>query len=205
MDTSPNTLQDEETVYEEHNDKSPKPGNPLLLLFDILMTGTTGWRRLRKARLSPEQTAAGCLYPMAALAAVCRFSDWIYMPEFVLADTLVSAVSIFISFFFSYFVVQVLCRWIFPADMRPKTDLPYFRQLVQYALASLALFWIPAEIVPVIEPVTVFLPIWTAFIITKGMRYLRIPEARRTRCTVTTVVATVGMPYLVMWLCSKIL
>lgn len=205
MDTPINRYNDTENIHDESDDKSPNSRNPLLLLIDILMTGTTGWRRLRKARLSPEQTAAGCLYPIAALAAVCRFTDWIYAPEFELSNTLISAASIFISFFFSYFAVQVVCRWLFPAEVRPKTELPYFKQLVQYALASLALFWIPAMLIPVIEPITVFLPIWTAFIITKGMHYLRISENRRTRCTVVMVIVTVGMPYIIMWLCGKLL
>lgn len=203
--TNPDDIMQDSDPQAESLDTAPKSRNPFLLLFDILMTGTPGWRRLRKARLSPEQTAAGCLYPLAALAAICRFSDWFYAPEFVLSDTLIGAVSIFISFFFSYFAVQVLCRWLFPAELRSKTDLPYFRQLIQYALASLALFWIPAEIFPPVQPITVFLPIWTAFIITKGMHYLRIPESRRTRCTVVTVVAAIGMPYLIMFLCEKIL
>lgn len=193
------------TVKDENSNDNSSSRNPFFILFDILMTGTTGWRRLRKARLTPEQTAAGCLYPMAALAAVIRFSDWFYAPEFVLSQTLISAVSIFISFFFSYFAVQVVCRWLFPAEMRSRTEIPYFRQLTQYALASLALFWIPAEIFPPIEPITVFLPIWTAFIITKGMHYLRIPKVYANRCTASLVIATVAMPYLIMFLCDKIL
>lgn len=204
MDNPIDNIRDTERQTDETELKNPKGKNPLILLFDILMTGTPGWRRLRKARLTPEQTAAGCLYPLASLAAICRFSDYIYAPEFILSDTLVSAVGIFISFFFSYFAVQVACRWLFPADLRSKTDLPYFRQLVQYALASLALFWIPAELLPVIQPVTVFLPIWTAFIITKGMHYLRIPDSRLTRCSVTVVLVTVCMPYLILWLCSRL-
>lgn len=200
-----NDILPDDGMHEDSQEYAAKGRNPFLLLFDILMTGTPGWRRLRKARLTPEQSAAGCLYPMAALAAVCRFSDWIYAPEFAISDTLVAAASIFISFFFSYFAVQVICRWLFPADASAKTELPYFKQLVQYALASLALFWIPAEILPVIEPITVFLPIWTAFIITKGMHYLRIPEGHKTRCTIILVTSTVAMPYLIMWLCGKIL
>lgn len=202
MDNLIETIPDQDNQKEGDEGKNQTSKNPLLLLFDILMTGTPGWRRLRKARLTPEQTAAGCLYPLASLAAICRFSDWFYAPEFILSDTLVSAVGVFISFFFSYFAVQVACRWLFPADLRSKTDLPYFRQLVQYALASLALFWIPAELLPVIQPVAVFLPIWTAFIITKGMHYLRIPDSRRTRCNVTVVIATVCMPYLILRLFS---
>lgn len=203
MTTEDDIFQDSRQEEDAH-ESSPKSRNPILILFDILMTGTPGWRRLRKARLTPDQTAAGCLYPIAALAAVCRFSDWFYSPEFVLSETLVVAVSVFISFFFSYFAIQVVCRWLFPSEVRSKTELPYFRQLIQYALASLALFWIPAELFPPLEPITVFLPIWTAFIITKGMHYLRIPDIRRTRCVVVVVVATVAMPYLIMMLCSKI-
>lgn len=195
----------EEATNEVASEKKQKRGrNAFLLLLNILMTGTAGWKDLRRSRLTPEQTAAGCFYPIVALASVCRFSDWFYHPEFNLSTTLISAVSIFASFFFSYFAVQVVCRWLFPYAAKTKTDAPYFKLIVQYALASLALFWIPAEILPILEPLTVFLPIWTAFIITKGIRFLRLPEQYYNRCMVTIVVTVIVMPYFFMWLSELI-
>lgn len=183
----------------------PKRRSPFLLLFSILMTGSAGWKELRRSRLTPEQTAAGCFYPLIALASVCRFSDWFYLPEFNLSATLVSAVSVFASFFFSYFAVQVVCRWLFPMATKSKTETSYFKLLVQYALSSLALFWIPAEILPVLEPITVFLPIWTAFIITRGIRFLKLPENTTNRCMAIIVLSVIVMPYIFIWLSNKIL
>lgn len=200
------TLTTEEDINkpEEGNQENPKHQSPFMLLIDILFTGTAGWKRLRRARLTPEQTAAGCFYPILALVAICRFADWFYLPEFDLASTLVQAASIFASFFFSYFAAQVICKWFFPAEAKSKVDSPYFKLVVQYALASLALFWIPAEVLPILEPITVFLPIWTVFIITKGVRFLRLPENHKNRCMVTIIVSTVLTPYLFTWLCEKI-
>ena len=200
------TLTTEEDINkpEEEKQENPKHRSPFMLLIDILFTGTAGWKRLRRARLTPEQTAAGCFYPILALAAICRFADWFYLPEFDLATTLVQAASIFASFFFSYFAAQVICKCFFPAEAKPKADSAYFKLVVQYALASLALFWIPAEVLPVLEPITVFLPIWTVFIITKGVRFLRLPENHKNRCMVTIIVSTVLTPYLFIWLCEKI-
>lgn len=194
-------LNSEEVASEK---RQKKGRNAFLLLLNILMTGTAGWKDLRRSRLTPEQTAAGCFYPIVALVSVCRFADWFYLPEFNLSTTLVSAVSIFASFFFSYFAVQVVCRWLFPYAAKTKTDTPYFKLIVQYALSSLALFWIPAEVLPILEPLTVFLPIWTAFIVTKGIRFLRLPEQHINRCMVTIVVTVIVMPYLFMWLSELI-
>lgn len=200
-----NLATDPDPAAENTETNRRKQHTPMLLLLDILMTGTAGWKDLRRSRLKPEQTAAGCFYPLIALASVCRFADWFYHPDFNLPSTLVSAASVFVSFFFSYFAVQVVCRWLFPTAAKGKTETQYFKLIVQYALASLALFWIPAEILPILEPFTVFLPIWTAFIITKGQRFLRLPEQFQNRCMVTIVVTVIVMPYLFMWLCDKIL
>ncbi len=177
---------------------------PMLMLFSILVTGTAGWKDLRRSRIKPEQAAAGCFYPLIALASVCRFANWFYLPEFDLSSTLVSAVSLFASFFFSYFAVQVLCKWIFPFTVKAKTETPFFKLMVQYALSSLALFSIPAEILPMLEPVTVLLPIWTAFIITKGIRFLRLPEKYVNRCMATIVLSVIVMPFVFMWICDLI-
>ncbi|MDE6549682.1 MAG: hypothetical protein K2L22_11860 [Muribaculaceae bacterium] len=188
----------------EHKESQQRPYKPIFLLFGILMTGTAGWKDLRRSRLKPEQTAAGCFYPLVALASVCRFADWFYLPEFDLSSTLVSAASVFASFFFSFFAVQVVCRWLFPFAAKSKTETPFFKLMVQYALASLALFWIPGELMPILEPLTVLLPIWTAFIITKGIRFLRLPEKCLNRCMTTIVLTVIVMPYLFMWLCEEI-
>lgn len=193
-----------ELESEEKTQEKPKHGSPFTLLFEILFTGTAGWKNLRRARFTPEQTAAGCFYPLVALAAVCRFCEWFYIPEFNLSVTLISAASVFASFFFSYFAVQVVCNWVFPIAAKSKTETPYFKLMVQYALASLALFWIPGEIYPILEPITVFLPIWTAFIITKGIRFLRLPEKHVNRCMVTIVLTVIVMPYIFMWISDKI-
>lgn len=181
-----------------------KPSSPQLLLFQILMTGTAGWKDLRRSRLTPEQTASRCFYPLIALASVCRFADWVYLPEFNLSSTLISAASVFTAFFFSYFAVHVVCKWLFPYEAKSRTDTNYFKLMVQYSLSSLALFWIPAEIMPILEPLTVLLPIWTAFIITKGIRFLRLPERYHNRCMVTMIITTIIMPYFFMWLSEKI-
>lgn len=177
---------------------------PILLLFSILMTGTAGWKDLRRSRIKPEQAAAGCFYPLIAFASVCRFADWFYLPEFDLSSTLVSAASVFASFFFSFFAVLVVCKWVFPYVAKSKTETPFFKLMVQYSLSSLALFWIPAELLPILEPLTVFLPIWTAFIITKGIRFLRLPEKYVNRCMTIIVLSVIVMPYIFMWICDQI-
>lgn len=199
-----NKTTDELELATEELSSKGSPHNAFALLFEILFTGTAGWKNLRRSRLTPEQTAAGCFYPLVALASVCRFCDWFYLPEFNLAETLISAASVFASFFFSYFAIQVICRWLFPITAQSKTETSYFKLVVQYALASLALFWIPSEILPILEPLAVLLPIWTAFIITKGMRFLRLPDEHHNRCMVTTVVITIVTPYLFMALCEAI-
>lgn len=199
-----NIISDSEVELTETKRRSKRSHTPFLLLLHILMTGTAGWKDLRRSRLTPEQTAAGCFYPLIAIASVCQFADWFYHPEFNLSSTLVCAASVFASFFFSYFAVQVVCRWLFPMAAKSKTETQYFKLIVQYALSSLALFWIPAELLPILEPFTVFLPIWTAFIITKGLRFLRLPEQCQNRCMVTIVVTVIVMPYLFMWVCDKI-
>lgn len=178
------------------------PAKPLLLLGEILLTGTAGWKQLRRARITPEKAAAGCFYPLLAIGAIAQFSDCIYKPEFNIATTLVEAATFFASFFFSYFAVQVVCKWLFPTEAKSKTETNFFKLIVQYALASLALFCIPTKILPILTPIAVFLPIWTVFIITKAVRFLRLPPTCQTRCMVTLIIATIIMPYLFMWIGS---
>ncbi len=199
---TPNSQGSPEPEREEKKRNNRAPVKPMLLLGEILLTGTAGWKQLRRARLTPEKAAAGCFYPLLAIGAVAQFADCIYMPEFNIASTLVEAATFFASFFFSYFAVQVVCRWLYPSEAKSKTETNFFKLIVQYALASLALFCIPTQILPILTPIAVFLPIWTIFIITKAVRFLRFPSSCQTRCMVTLVLATIIMPYLFMWIGS---
>lgn len=176
----------------------------IVLLGEILLTGTAGWKQLRRARFTPEKAASGCLYPIIALGAACKFAGWFYQPEFNISATLIEAVTFFAAFFFAYFAVPVVCKCLFPSEAKQKTDTAYFKLVVQYSLASLALFCIPAEVLPILNPIAVFLPIWTVFIITKAVRFLRFSPSCQNRCLVTLALTTILLPYLFIWIGTQI-
>ena len=50
---------DPAAVAIQPTEKHKRRHTPFLLLLNILMTGTAGWKDLRRARLKPEQAASG--------------------------------------------------------------------------------------------------------------------------------------------------
>ena len=56
-----------------------------------------------------------------------------------------------------------------------------------------------------LEPILVFLPLWTVYIICRGVRFLKFPKEREHLATGILCLLTVGMPWLLRLLFSKVI
>ena len=79
------------------------------------------------------------------------------------------------------------------------------RQLVMLSMSTLAIFWTLIQIAPMLEPVLVFLPIWTIYLIYKGVRVLRVPEDTATSTTGILCMLVIGCPLLWNWILTEVL
>ncbi len=79
------------------------------------------------------------------------------------------------------------------------------KQFVMLAMSSLAIFWIFIQIMPMLEPVLVFLPLWTIYLIYKGVRILRVPEEVENSTTGLLCMLIIGIPVLWNWVLTDIL
>ena len=171
----------------------------MLLMLKVMANPNSGWRTLSSAAPRPEDVAGRCTYPLMALTAVCCFMQFVYDPHAVLSEVLMNAVITFMSYFIGYYVVELVCKAL-PRSVRGRVCSPFGRCFMLIAFGTLALFAAVRECLEMWDPVLVFLPLYTAYLIFRGMKVLRVPEDRRVMTGITLSLLALASPIVIYWL-----
>lgn len=188
----------------ENNDH---PRHPAVIktLLKVLTTPVEGWKEVRRYKLTPEQIQSSCFFPLTGIATLSNFFTLFFHPSTPLVNLIVSALITFTAFFLSPTCILLVLRLITPADSIAALEDRFGRAFILIVLCSLALFDIPYQLMPMLDPVLVFLPIWSIFILSRGMRFLKINRRREMSLTIILSILTVGMPILLEYILSLIL
>ena len=190
----------EEEEDEDEDDSAKGKGNPSMLLLKIMSTPIEGWKELKRRKYTPDEIASGCFYPLIAIASISEFAAKMYGISITISECLMKALSTFITFFFGYFTVLLFGGYILPKTVRACLKQDFGKEFVMMNMATLALFYTAMNLCPMIDAVLVFLPIWTIYLIYKGVRFLRIPVTVESRTKVLLAFLIIGAPLLWGWL-----
>lgn len=193
----------EEEDDEDIDDNFKGKGNLLLLLIKILATPVEGWKEFKRRKYTVEETASGCFYPLTAFASITCFADMLYKTV-TLSVCLMNALNVFISFFFGYFTVIILGGVFLPKLVSDLVKKEIGKEFVMMNMSSLALFYSAVMLFQMIDAILVFLPLWTIYIIYKGVKILRVPENVATRTKIIFTFLIIGAPVLWNWLFSLV-
>lgn len=174
-------------------------------MFRIMFNPVEGWKALKRARLATETVASKCFYPILALTAISEFAILWNGIDPTLNNAVVRAVTCFISFFFGYFVSILLSELILPKQSRGVLKTNFGKEFVMICMSTLALFKIFLNLLPMMSPVIVFLPLWTIYLIFKASKTLRVPKDSENSTTVMLCVLIIGAPLLFSWIMEKLL
>lgn len=181
-----------------------KGKSPFVAMLRTMISPVEGWKSIRRHKISPEHFASGCFYPLTALASVSAFASLIYGSTTPISELIIDALRIFLSFFLGYFAVLLLGKIFMPSGKRI-FDSSFGKVFVMDSLSTLALFFTFYMVFPMVEPVLVFLPLWTFYSISRGVRFLKIPQSKSILATCVMSVLTVGLPMGVYMLLGFIL
>lgn len=183
----------------------PSGPSPLGIMFKTMFTPVEGWKALRRAHFTAESFASGCFYPLVGLAALSEGAAMFYEADFSVAQWGMRAIVTFVTFFFGYFTILLFGAFMLPKRSRPILKKEVGKQFVMLSLSTLALFLTSINLVPMLEPVLVFLPLWTIYLVIKGIRLMRVPHD----CINSTIgmmcLLLLGAPMLWHWLMMEII
>lgn len=182
-----------------------KPVSPFMAMLRVMIGPVEGWKALKRSAVSPERFAAGCFYPLLGLAALTEGADLFYEANRTLPDVMVDGVVAFITYFFGYFLAVLLSGIIMPSDCREVMKRNFSKVFLMTAMSTLVLFHILLNLLPMFSPVLVFLPLWTIYLIVRGVRLLRVPKDRESAAAGLLSLLVIACPLFCNWLLGEIL
>jgi hypothetical protein len=181
------------------DDKGEGRKRCLLRLLGMMINPVEGWKKIRRSEASTEDVARECFYPITALAAASCFMECIWKSAVSLNSATIDAVKVFVAFFFGYYLVLILMKLVMPKSHAEIAESDYAKKYVMYNMSTLALFYILYELLPMVGPVLVFLPIWTLYLVIRGARFFRLPDEKRSLLKTLLCIIMLGAPIFIYW------
>lgn len=191
--------EDDEEEDDDEDENETRRGNLFALMFKIMSTPVEGWKELKRRHYTVEELASGLFYPMIAFVSISEFADKFYTNSSI-SDCLLKGVGRFVSFFFGYFTVVLLSGIFLPKSVKEAMKKDIGKEFVMMNLSTMALFFMALNLFPMFDAILVFLPIWTIYLIYKGVRILRVPVSVESRTKVILTFLIIGAPLLWEWL-----
>lgn len=182
---------------EDEREEEEKKVYPFLLMIKILLSPVEGWKSVRRSKLSIEKIQSDCFYPLLAILAALCFLKLLYNPNTNISHVVIQGMISFVSFFFGYFTILIFLGIFLPMSTKHVFKSDFGKIYILYSLSTLVLFCIFIEIVPVLWPVLIFLPLWTIFCMCKGMRFFKLPERGTVRFTFVVCLLVIGVPLII--------
>ena len=201
LDSSPaNFSQSEHYILEDEELSEKRLRNiTFKIMFKTLFSPVEGWKMLRREHLSTDIIQSECFYPLLALLAAAKFVDFLYKSHLSITHVIVEGLFAFISYFFGYFIILLLLKAILPSKLSEIFNKSFGKSFILISLSTLVLFNLVIELLPMLEPVFIFLPLWTIYSMCKGIRFFKLPEKGFLRFTVLLCISVVGIPLLIEW------
>lgn len=163
---------------------------------------SSGWEMVMDRGPKPEIAVLRFLLPVSVLSGVSDFFNLIYMVDCTFTELLVSAVITFCSFFIGYYLSLVFCKLLLPKDAGHFPVSPYGKLIILFSTATLAFFHILMQAIPMFDFIFEFLPIWTVYLIYKGMKMVVVSAEKQTYAIGLTCIVTICSPFLIEWFLS---
>ena len=182
-----------------------KASAPIAVMFKTMFTPVEGWKALKRAKFQPDKVMGSLLSPCVALASVSEFMAFVYEANVTLTEVLVRAVVTFMAFFFSYYSVLAAVGILMGETVRKTLNSPFGKNFIMTSMTTLPVFYMLYRLLPILGPVLVFLPLWTIYIVFRGVRFLRLPKEKDNVATVLLCALEIGMPILWNWVFTDLI
>jgi len=175
------------------------------LLVKILSNPVEGWKELKRCKYSVDKIASGCFYPLVALASISEYTALFYDADSTLVSLIIPAFITFITFFFGYFSVLLCGGFMLPKEARKTLNTYFGKEYVMLSMSTLALFYIVFRLFILAGPIFAFLPLWTIYILCKGVKLFRVPKEKESRTCGIFSALIIGCPIFWNWVFNDLL
>lgn len=195
---------DSYTLEDETDDKGVKRYTMWRLIPLIMTVPSQGWSLTRHNGPAPDIATLRFLLPVSLISGGAEFLSLLYPGAQPFTSILVAAVITFVSFFIGYYLALVFAKLFIPKEARgfPSTD--YGKLLTMAGVGTLAIFHFLFKALPMFDFIIEFFPIWTIFLVFRGMKYADIPPEKWAFSMGVMCVVIICSPVVVEWVLAII-
>lgn len=194
-------------IEDEENDQPAKRQTMWSIVPQIMISPASGWAKAAECGPSPEIATLRFLLPLCLVSGASVFLTLLYPrhsgvlnEDGAFTVLLVNAVIQFCSFFLGYYVALVMCKLFLPKDVKQLPTTAFGKLLIMTGTGTLAFFHILFELFPMLDFILVFLPLWTIFLLYKGMERSDMRSDKSILAIGVVCVVTIAGPTLVEWI-----
>lgn len=196
------TKEEQEKPSDARRPRKPKRYAPLTAVLRLLLRPVEGWKSILRARYSTAEFLGGCFYPLTGLAGLSCLADLIYNPDATIGATMTLTVVTFMSLLIAYFATVLVIELAMRPLKGTKLTGHDGKIFIMTVTSTLALYTTISNLLPMMNPLTVFMPLYTVYLIMRGIRLLHIPRDKETRVAIELSALTIGIPLLLFFLFS---
>lgn len=202
------STENKESCSTEDKEESQQPRRLTMwsIVPHIMITPAQGWETVKECGPMPEIATIRFLLPLCLLTGFSVFFSALYpqynsfsSDESAFTVLLVNGVVQFCAFFIGYYLALVMAKLFLPKDVRTLPSSRYGRLLIMTGVASLAFFHVVYEAFPMLDFILVFLPLWTIFILFKGMERAEERSEKHILAIAVVCLVTIAGPTITEW------
>lgn len=191
---------DNYNLEEDDKKKSEFDFSLLFLILRLLISPVYIWKQIKRMHIPSQKFNCFTLFPIIGLAGLSKFINSFFWNHGGIQNAVPKAIETICSFFFGYFIILILGKLLLPPPHSLTMDTDYGKNFISANLSTLALFESAYQLFPILQPILVFLPVWTVYIISRGVRFLTRDQETQTKTTTILSVLIVGVPLGMTWL-----
>ena len=187
---------DAETTAKQNSGRQRTSKNPVWLLIKLMLGPVEGWRAIRRSKLSARAFEFGCFFPLILIAGLSSIADFMHNSATTAASALVKGITTAVAFILTYYGTAILCEIVLPQKVRKALRSSFGSIFIMAVISPLVLASIIGSWMPILVPATFFMPIFSIYLIVKGVKSLRIPADTHYRTIAWVSFASIGLTML---------
>lgn len=204
-DESSEEENDEDDNENDDAQKRQASLSPLRLLIEMMLNPISGWKAIRRSKISNEAVAEKCFFPIVGICALSCLLECIYKSDITLSQAMIEAVKVFVAMYLGNFASLLIVKILMPKKHKAIAESDFGKQFVMYLISTLAIFFTLYQCLPMIGPVLTFLPLWTIYLAMRGCRFFHFDEDKRNLLTTIISLAILTGPICVYFIFDMIL
>lgn len=173
------------------------------MMVEILLNPANGWRMLLRSGVSDEQYFFRAVAPLSLVAGLSEFAAVFYGMEGSIFTAMTTAVSVVVALIAGYFSVIALGGIFLPKATRQILRDKAGKLYTGVGISSLALFYTLYNCIPMLQPILVFLPLWTIYALFRGIKIFRFANVNEIAVIGAMSVMTISFPACWLWVLTE--